>query len=135
MNVKVSMDGHVYVRVPVEAVELMRREGYECYMRDETKDKIVKISADKHYSLDDVIWVYIGNACNLNKERMDKFTSVKDLARYAKENGKLPWGWRGIIRYKRWTRSPEKGTSVVVSDGVNTMRWWNKERKVVVEKT
>lgn len=130
-NVRVTMDGRVYIRVPVEALALMKREGYECYVSDAESDKIIKLAANKHVSVEDIVWVYIGNVCTLNKERMDLFGSVEDMARYTNENGKLPWGWRGIVRYKHWTRTPEKGTSVVINDGVNVMRYWNKKKAVV----
>lgn len=131
-NVKVSKDGHIYLRVPVETLALMKRDGYDCYVSDTDGDKVVKLTADRHVSIEDVVWVYVGNASYLNKARMDKFGEVKDMADYINANGKLPWGWRGIVRYKGWERLPEKGISVVVTDGLNIMRYWNKEKKVTV---
>lgn len=130
---RVTKDGRVYMRVPSECGDVLVRGGYDVYKEGTDKGALVIVPKDGHANLDDVIWVYVGNVCYFNKERCEMFESVKDLADYANEHGKLPWGWRGIVRYQRWTRLPEKGTSVYISDGVNIMRYWNK-KKAVLEK-
>ena len=127
MNVNVMMDGRVYIRVPSDCGAALIHDGYDLYRSGVNKDEMVLIKKGGHWSLDDALWLFVGNVSYLNKERFKHFTSVKDIADWVDRNKRLPWGWRGIVRYKKWTRIPEKGTSLVVSDGVHVMRYWNKK--------